>query len=322
MEKRKKRQNRGAWARWLFIILLCLFLLNIGVFFWFRGSPDRSNRMTIVIAANPVVVLSWDFRNTTFTILSLRSDMTIEAVHGYGQYSLESLWKLGELEGKAGTVLAESIEELLAVPIRGYIGERSHALKGEKDPRAIVKEIFSPGHILTFIRGTYATNISPASFWSLSWALSQTRPENIRIIDLSTFVVDLSLPDGSLVHAADVNRIDQKIGDRFEDEAIRKEALSIAVFNTTPMSSLGTRVARLMGRVGMLVITVGNDRPLVAVCTMSGAKKAFESQTARMVRELFSGCEEKAQTEGDRADLTVRIGTTYQARFLPFRPTP
>ncbi|MBI2404785.1 LytR C-terminal domain-containing protein [Candidatus Gottesmanbacteria bacterium] len=321
MDKRRKRQHFGVRFR-LLLAFIPVFLIVAGAFFWFRSMQDIGNRMTVVIAADPAVVLSWDSQNNTFTILSLRSDMTIEAVHGYGQYSLESLWKLGVLEGKAGTVLAESVEELLAVPVREYIGARSHALLEKKDPVAMVKEIFSPRSILAFLRGTYATNISPISFWSLSWAISQTRPENIRTIDLSTSVGELSLPDGSLVYVADVNRMDQKIGDRFEDEAIRKEALSVAVFNTTPVSSLGTRVARLMGHVGILVITVGNDRPLVASCTMSGEKKALESQTAQMVRELFSGCEEKEPTERDRADLTVRIGTTYQARFLPFRPAP
>lgn len=271
----------------------------------------------MVIVGDPVTVLSWDKKNNTFTILSLPSDTTIEAVHGYGQYSLESLWKLGDIEGKAGTVLAQSMEELLAVPLRGYIGGKNHTLLPKTDPRAIVKEIFSLG----LLNGTYATNISPASFWSLSWAISRSHPEDFRIIDLSTSVVDRTLPDGSIVHMADTNRMDQKIGEGFEDEAIRKEAISIAVLNTTSVPSLGTRVARLMGHVGMLVITVGNDRPTIAGCTMHGVKKMLASQTARMVRELY-GCEQKDQAEGDRADLTVRIGTVYQARFLPFPQAP
>lgn len=317
MEKRKKRQDRKPWARTLFIVFLCFSLLSIGIFFWFGDIHAVGSRMTVVLVGDPVTIVSRDATDGSFLVVSIPAQAVVESVHGYGQYSLESLWKLGSIEGRAGMVLSQSVEELFGVPMPWYVGRNNHTLVGKSsDPLTLVKSVFSFRLLSEFFRGAFVTNMSPREFLTFAWAFSQRRPDNIKIIDVAHTLLSKSLPDGSSVMVAVPNSIDQAVGNAFEDSVIRKEGLSVAVFNTTAVPTLGTRVSRMLSHAGMFVVLVGNDRPTIGACAISGGKKELASRTAAFIVVQY-GCR-KAEGMEPRADLTVRIGTDYQGRFLPF----
>lgn len=315
MERHSRIHKPGKGLRYIVFSLPVLLLLLL-LFIWFGGIHNVGNRMTVVLVGNPVTIVSWNKRDNSFLIVSLPTQAVIESVHGYGKYSLESLWKLGSIEGKEGTVLSESIEELFGAPVPWYIGKKNHMLLTKNDPLTLVKSVFSVPMAPSFFSGLYATNMSPREFLTFVLAFSRRRPD-IKILDLEETLVSQALPDGSSELVPDKNSIDQRIGNTFEDSAIRKEGLSVAVFNTTPIASLGTRVSSMLGHTGILVVTVGNDRPTIGACVLRGGKKELASETARFIRELY-GCRTEESIE-PRADLIFRIGTEYQSRFVPFR---
>lgn len=315
MERRSRNHKPGTWVRYI-IFSLPVLLLVLLLVAWFGSIRNVGNRMTVVLVGDPVTIVSWNKRDNSFLLVSLPSQAVIDSVHGYGNYSLESLWKLGSIEGKEGTVLSESIEELFGAPVPWYIGRKNHVLLGKKDPLMQVKSVFSLPSMSSFFRGLYTTNMSPREFLTFALAFSR-RKTDIKIIDVERALIYQTLPDGSSQLVPDKNSVDQLIGDAFEDTAIRKEGLSVAVFNTTPISSLGTRVSRMLGHAGVLVVTVGNDRPTIGTCLLHGGKRELTSETARFIQEVYE-CRTEESVES-RADLILRIGTQYQSRFIPFR---
>ncbi|MDO8451881.1 MAG: LytR C-terminal domain-containing protein, partial [bacterium] len=85
-------------------------------------------------------------------------------------------------------------------------------------------------------------------------------------------------------------------------------------YNTTSVPLLAQRVARLLGHVGAVVVSVKNDLEETAACTISGEDTALDSETARFI-EVHYGCSHSEEEGDDASDLTVRIGSSYASRF-------
>ncbi len=317
MERRGSNRH-GRARKWILIFFFILIgaVAIFGVFF--RGSGADRSRMTVVLVSDPVTVASWDRTTNTLILVSLPSDTVIDGTHGYGQYSLDALWKLGAIDRKEGILMSESIEELLGTPVPYYLKRRE--LLGKKDARSLVGKTFALSTIPSFFTGKYISNMPFSSFFSFAWAVGRIPPENIRTIDLlqGRILIEQSIPDGSMIHVVDKDRLDQKVGPLFEDQRIRKEGYTVAVFNTTQSPSLGTKVGRLLSHLGVRVVAVGNDSPELARCTMTGGKKELSSITAWVIVHIYDCQTRVIEDASKRADLILRIGTSYQSRFLPF----
>ena len=80
--------------------------------------------MTVVIVGSPMYVVSIDAGSLEGVILRIPETTWIEASHGYGKYSLEALWKLGNIE-RNHTLLNESLSYALGVPVQYYIAPKT-----------------------------------------------------------------------------------------------------------------------------------------------------------------------------------------------------
>jgi hypothetical protein len=100
----------------------------------------------------------------------------------------------------------------------------------------------------------------------------------------------------------------------FENDVLRKEGLSVALYNTTSVPALGNRASRILTNAGILVVTVGNDEPAISQCEVAGSAKPLSSKTAAYMLGIF-GCRKIVLQEGTRADLTIRLGSDYAKRF-------
>jgi len=308
----------GAWlVRGFGIIIILLVCL---CFFALQTRQLSTFRHTIVLAGTPMHIWSWDIAKNTFVDIQIPADTIIDAVRGYGRYSLEALWKFGSIDRNESFLAVQSLEEVLGLPIAWYIGPSDLALPHESDSRGAATGYFSFQKIVAFFSGKFRTNIPPSLFMQLVWKLLWVRPDSVVTLDLSRLdsgsLVDL--PDGTHVYVLDPDRLDVLFGNTFEDERIRKEARSVGVFNTTSMPTLGNRLARLLGHVGVLVVTVGNDTPMVDRCVVSGTKDNLQSLTAQFLIALLD-CRKWERDEGGRADIVVRLGSDYRQRFLPSR---
>ncbi len=300
---------------WIFVILV---IVSIGLWTLFSGRSNPYGRETYVLVSDPTVVASWSPVDNVLTLISFPSDMLAEGTHGYGIYSLAAFWRLGEIDKKDGTVLAESMSEALGIPVDGYIGPQSGVITGT-DALETAKSAFSLKNIFGFLGGRFRTNIPLGKFISFAWRLNFSRPDRVNTYDfthnIAAVAVDSVLPDGTTVQILDPQRLDSQLNTVFEDETARRESVTVAVYNTTDMPSLGNRVGRLLTNLGVSVVTVGNDTPEVDACTIVGDTEALKSKSAQII-EAVLGCKSIAG-EGIRADLVIRIGESYAKRFLP-----
>lgn len=297
---------------------VCAAALLLWIFF--PKPRGVYGRETIVVAASPMIVFSWDHRARSLIVMSLPANLHTEGTHGYGTYSLEAFWHLGEIDKKDGTVLSESVSEALGIPITLFVGPYAGMFDAAKDPFIIAKQTFSFANLWAYATGKLRTNIEPKLFFSYVWLMSVTKPKHVDIVDFARRPTDIAqdaeLADGSRRLVADSARIDSAVKTMFEDDRVRGETVSVAVYNTTQMPSLGTRAARMLGHLGVGVVSVGNDPSPVETCVVRGNKDILKSMSARLITDVL-GCSQKETTETDRADLVVRIGTSYAKRFVP-----
>lgn len=299
-------------------IIVVLAVLAIGAWAVFPHRIHPYGRETYILVSDPVVVASRNTADNTLTLISFPLDIMAEGTHGYGTYSLTAFWRLGEIDKKDGTVLAESMSESLGIPVDGYIGPRSGEFTGT-DALNTAKSTFSLRNIFGLLGGRFRTNISFGKFIALAWYLNVSRPDRVNTYDFSRdsseVAADSVLPDGSSVKILDPQRVDAKLNTVFEDESVRRESVTVAVYNTTSMPSLGNRVGRLLSNLGVSVVTVGNDTPEVDSCSMQGNSAALTSKSAKII-EAVLGCTGTVVGE-TRADIVIRIGKSSAKRFLP-----
>jgi hypothetical protein len=301
------------------VIVALVFAAGFLIWLCLPRSISPYNRETYILVSDPVIVLSWGREDNVLTIISLPADIAADGTHGYGTYSLAAFWRLGEIDKKDGTVLAESVSEALGIPVTGYIGPKTGTFFFQADALTVAKHTFSFANIIRVMSGLYRTNIQANKFMSLAWLLHMSRPYRVDTYDFtgnpSAIAQDIQLPDGSLQRMLDPERIDAQLASVFEDDAVRQESVTAAVYNTTDMPSLGNRVGRLLTNLGVSVVTVGNDTPEVGVCTLTGSAVALKSKSAAVIITVL-GCK-SVVGQTSRADLILRVGSSYAKRFLP-----
>lgn len=300
-------------------ILVGFVILVMAGWMFFPRPTNPYGRETYVLVSDPMIVASWSAADRTLTLVLLPSDIAAEGTHGYGTYSLAAFWRLGEIDKKDGTVLSESMSEALGIPVDGYIGPKTGEFTHSDVGLGPVKVTFSLKNVIALMAGAYRTNIPLGKFIELAWLLNFSRPARVKMYDfthnMSAVAQDLVLPDGSTERILDPQRMDAQLKTVFEDESVRRESVTVAVYNTTDMPSLGNRVGRLLTNVGVSVVTVGNDTPQVDTCTMTGADQVLKSKSAQVIIAVL-GCK-RVVGDVSRADMVIRIGKTYAKRFSP-----
>jgi hypothetical protein len=295
-----------------FLTALGILLIALVAFIFWTKPRHVSNRTNILVGSSPVSIWSWDRTNDSFVVVELPADVAIDSP-AYGRYSLESLWKLGFIDKKGGSPLVRSIHDALALPLHLYIGETGQELAHVKDVQSYGKQMFTLGGWASFLLGRRQTNIPLGTYLAMSWNLMRARPDAIHIVDFTTGNIPVgqeTLPDATVRKFFDIERIDVILKGRFEDEEIRNEQITVAVYNTTSTPALGTYAARLITTEGVLVVAVGNQEPAIADCEVHGGGDLIESKTARVIAELLECKILEKETQG-RADLEVFLGSTY-----------
>lgn len=300
----------------LWLVTSGLFLVAIIVAILFFQSKPALGRVNVLVASDPVTVWSWNTRDTTFTVVTMPSDLVITGLHGYGQYSLEALWKLGFIDKKNGFLLSDSVEEAIGVPGMLYIGKKGDSLQPAADPVSFGTNLFSYRTLFSYLTGRLLTNIPFSTFLSMIKSVSSVRPDKIHRMDLTSDIVASSenLPDGSMRNVFDPMKSDVVLEHTFQDDAVRQERYTTTIYNTTSTPALGNRMARLLSHMGVFVLSVSNDTPDVGRCTVEASVEVLKSETVRTIVGVL-GCRPKEKTLDGRTDIIVRVGSDYAKIF-------
>lgn len=292
MQKKRYERLGARYGTWVVVAVIFLTVVAAVLAALYFFTKRDGSRLTVLAIGDPMVVWSVDTKSNTFIKITIPADVQVDAVGGYGRYSLAALWKLGTIDKKNGTLVSGSLEEVLGISIPWYVD-------------------ISGGRLLP------RSNMPLPLLISWLGTMRSVKPDRTTAIAITpkTALEVQELPDATRIMVMDPARVDALLGTQFEDEAIRREHLSVTVYNTTDMPTLGARVGRMLNRVGVFVVRVGNDRPAIDRCMVSGEPKAVKSVTSRTIAAIFQCA--LVEKPSETGDLDVRVGTRYQARFLP-----
>lgn len=310
--RRRVRTDRG-FPLFLFMAgIIAVFMCGI---FFFPVRRDR--RINIAVASSPVMVWSYDTAGKTIQVITIPEDTVVDGAYGYGQYSLGALWKLGVIDHKGGSVFADSLSNAFGVPIHFYIGPTTDELIPVSKPAVFARTFFSWTRLYRFFSRQFETNMTFRSAVALTQAATQTTSDSTYVTDFVSrpMTYDMEMPDNTTQHILDTERVDAVLKGKFDDPIIRKEALSVALYNSTRVPVLATRAARILTSAGILVISLDNsDRPVDA-CQIAGEKDAVTSETSKEIAGML-GCVTQTVENHAKADLVVTIGTEFAKRFV------
>jgi len=294
----------------VFIILLMTFVILSGKIF-FPRVWDGKNKINIAFINQKSFIFSFDPQEEKAIILSLPPKTFIETIHGYGDYPLESVYKLGEQEGRdGGEFFASSLQENLRVPIDNYA---LIEINLNSKPREFILACFRD-----LFLGRNKTNLKRGDIFFLWLKFRKVRQDKISFIDLEKIDITekIILPDGTEAFKIDSQKFKKVALEFFKDARIRQENLEIEVLNSTSYSGLATRVADLIENIGGRVVEVGEIRNVKSQmsnlkCEIRSEKELKKSYTLRRLEKVF-GCQWQEEKTGDYlGDLVLIVGEGY-----------
>ncbi|MCL4360549.1 hypothetical protein M1555_04865 [Patescibacteria group bacterium] len=302
------------------VLLVGTILLGVlGAVTLLSATARTPLRTSILFIGSPMVLVSFDAAEKNAVVVTIPADAYIDGVYGVGPYSLDALWRLGRIDRRYTRILPESLEQAFGIGIPFYLRlPRMPQDMSAADASTVLKSLFSYRGILGFFgrsRGT--TNMSIFSYLPYAVAAHAIPVDHITVLgaEASNVLTDERRPDGSHIAILDPGRLGSFVGTAFQDDRIRREALSVAVYNTTSMASLGSKIAATINRAGANVIAVDNRTPTIATCQLNGPQQALKSVTALFLRTLYR-CRDHTE-DLKRADLAVFLGQSVKQLFEP-----
>jgi len=304
----------------LLFIFLLVVLAIFGWRFFSQRAWDGKNKINIVFIAPRVFIFSLDPPERRGIILFLTPKTLLETIHGYGDYRLESIYKLGEQEGHGGgEFLATSLQENLRVPIDGYalVSDLVKEAKLDSKPRDFILEYLRN----LFFKHT-KTNLTKKDVFLLWLKTRKIRQDKISVVDLEKLDITekIILPDNSESFKINPQKFKKIASEFFKDNQIRQENLEIAVLNSTSYSGLATGVADLIENIGGRVVEVGETEKSKiqsaswrtnSKCKIKSKKEFKKSYTLKKLEKVF-GCQWEEEDTGDyRGDLVLILGEDY-----------
>jgi len=297
-----------------FIILLVV----VAVFCWrffFQKVWDGKNKINLVFITPRIFIFSLDPSEKRGIILSLPQKTFIETIHGYGDYPLESVYKLGEQEGySGGEFLTASLQENLRIPLNGYaLVSNLKEAKLSSKPRDFILECFR-----NLFLGRKKTNLTKGDVFFFWFKLKRIRQDKVSFINLEKLDITekIIFPDGTEGFKINPQKFKTVALEFFKDDQIRQENLEIAVLNSTSYPGLATRVADSIENIGGRVVEIGeleNEKLKMKneKCEIRGKKELKKSYTLGKLEKVF-GCQwQEEESGGYRGDLVLIVGEGY-----------
>jgi hypothetical protein len=261
-------------------IFASLAILTTSLFFLFKQSDfltlDRVN-LVLIDRENQPFVLS--FNDKEVLILTLPAKEKIAVSRGYGEYELGKVYPLGELEGKGGRLLEESLRRFLKAPFWGFVHSSSLSLNQNlKNPKTMTEAILKEALI-----SQGKTDLSKKQIVVLIWRLKRIAGEKFEVKNFNGEQVDY-----------------------FKDSQLRSESLSLSVLNATDQLGLAAEAALLLENVGGRVVRVADAPEKVVSCRLIISPMATESYTFFWLKRVFS-CPATIEVV-ERADMVLILG--------------
>lgn len=282
MKRRKKRINKKAFFFWSGgIVFLVLLSLIVKIYGGIRSSFLReTGRVNFLVFnnKNEIFLISLEGRNGW--LVKLPAEKKVAVPFGFGEYELSQVFSLGEIEKKGGFLLKETIQENFSLPVFGYF----HDAEGdfaESQPKEKLRLVF-----WRVLRGNLQSDFNKFDLLILFIRLQRIEKEFFKIRDFSGSIENVS------------------------DSKIKKEALSLAVLNSTEHLGLAQRVARLLENGGARVIMISDAQKREKDCLIL-SREEKKRYTSDWLKLIYHCRVELDENESNRADIILIIGEDY-----------
>lgn len=308
------------------VIILAIFTLITQI----RNSIwDGNERFTLIVNSSPLILFSIEPRSQKAQIFSIPENTILNVPSGFAQYQASSVYPLGQLDNKknGGKLLARSVENTLGIAVDRYVSGPSNTtnitIKSIENASDFKRKNFGitgiPKSILSYInlktRGdTDLTFLEAYYLWN---SIRKLRTDQINFVDASSrpVLAESKLPDGTLVYKIDDYILDTLAGNKFENQNIRMENVTIRVVNASGIDKLATNMGRIIKYAGGNVLvrsTAIDDR--VTGCEILIKDKKFEKSVIVSWLKRKYKCEQIKDIDKQidlQTDIDVILGTDF-----------
>ncbi len=224
-----------------------------------------------LVFRKPLSISSYNPKEKKVTILTIPDATLIDVPFGFGLWQARSIYNLGG-------------DKLLKTSLSKFFGIHIDALASEDLVDLFRRNLFSGISSLPYLD----SDLTPLELVRLKISLIGVRFDKVKRIDLMDLMVleKQKLLDGTEVFVADPIRLDSILSD-FVDFEIKKEHLSVAVFNATDKPLLAKDAKRLIENLGGNVIVTQNAPRILEKSYVEG----LDSKTLKRLIQIFDqGC--------------------------------
>jgi hypothetical protein len=243
-------------------------------------------------------------------VLKIPNGVEIKTTRGYGQYRVGAIYELGELSGRGGELLRESVQEEFGVLVEAYLKIQNTKYKIQNTKNDLLRILAS-----SILQRKGITDFSFIDLLWLWWTIKNIPINSADFLDLSKLSVlkEETLVDGTTVPILDKERSDDLPAKYFGDSRIRNENLAIEVVNTTDHSGLANQAARIIANSGGRVVRVGNKKLKMKneKCEVRSGKKERESLTVKKLLRIFACDFAETDLSGQQAEVILEVGEDY-----------
>jgi hypothetical protein len=327
----KNRSSRKIKKRNILYLVLIFLIFGVfaGIFSILKVRRwDGVHHFNVVLATSPILVFSFDPNLHQATILLVPSNTFLEVPYGYGNYPAGSIYRLGNLDiaRGGGNLLGKSMENTFGIVIDAYFAPKSKKLADLSllDKAQIQKiknnyfsfhgAILSFAQILAYLSET-DTNLSLIDKFNLWNAIRTLRIDNISLLDPSGSMVvsDQKLPDGEVVKIIDKELFDAFIGDKFQDNLVRVENISVEIINASGEDGVAYQFGRTLKNLGanVLVKTTAERNEDYTCSVFTLRKELVQSHIVQRLKQLYQCNISKDLSDKNIADIQVVLGRGF-----------
>lgn len=268
------------------------------------SHPEYRFNMALIIPDKGVTFVSFDPTERELLVLPFPSQLAIRS-RSAGEYSISSLYKLGNYQGEGGKFTRRKIQGFMKVPVPGYLVSQSQA---ERPKTQLIQALLR--QILTLARDDSSLTILDAILLTQrSWSYSYREIGEDELIRAGVIVENTYRPE----------RLQDYVGTRLFDWGIGTAGTTVAVINESGENGLGSDMADFLSNLGLDVVMVrsGQGETVLEKSVWQVGDKNGASKLQYIFEGLFGltapSIEEVPQEY--RSQVLVRVGKDAKELF-------
>ena len=196
------------------------------------GHAKYRFNMAWIAPESRVTFISFDPTEKTVLAIPFPSNLAIPSRKS-GEYSIDSLYKLGAYDGQGGEFARRKIQGFMRVPIPGYVVAEGSLIQG----------------LLGVLLGSTETSLSRFDALLLLYRTSRYPTREVGEDEL----IRVGVVDGTTYHG---DRLQEYVGTRLFDWSIAGSGMSVAIINESGEDGLGSDMADFLTNLGLDVVSV------------------------------------------------------------------